>query len=127
MKRPKYDLSRMQELVRQLQIDFSAPSRSLWEVARYFEKQQKPCSTFEAQEFICKGLLKMTENDFCEQKYQWDEVYDVYGLSFDGECWYVKFLLTEDEQGEFVDQVSFHPAEKDMTLANNKVLRGKQQ
>lgn len=68
----------------------------------------------------------MTENDFCEQKYQWDEVYDVYGLSFGGECWYVKFLLAEDEQGEFVDQVSFHPIEKDMTLANNKVLRGKQ-
>ena len=44
---------------------------------------------------------------------------DEYGLEgYLGYNWYVKFTIEESE----LDQISFHPCEKDMTLANGRTL-----
>lgn len=109
------------------QVEFTSPSRSLNEVIKHFDKYQLPCSNFEAEEFIYNGILKLDSNCFSETKLQWDnppDLVDVYGLQLDNENWYVKFSIGQDENGEYLDEISFHPLEKDMKLANGKILKG---
>ena len=49
----------------------------------------------------------------------WESICDEYGLEgYLGYNWYVKFTIEESE----LEQISFHPCEKDMTLANGRTL-----
>jgi len=124
MNSAKYDLQKVFPLVNNRDVEFNSPSRSIFEVIKFFDQKQKPCSNVEAMEYIFEGILSLNENCFSRRILQWDIVADEYGLQFEGENWYVKFLIDKDDDGEFLEEISFHPLEKEMTLANGKKLKG---
>ena len=74
---------------------------------------------------ILRGIKALTDAHFVQRVIQWDDpkcVADVYGITFEGCPWYVKFLI--DEEG-ILEQISFHPPEKDlMTVGGFKVPKG---
>ena len=92
----KYDLKRVFELVRNRQVDFNSPTRSLKKVIEHFDKRQRSCSTVEAAEFIYGAILKLDSDCFSETKLQWEnppDIVDIYGLQLDRENWYIKFSI----------------------------------
>lgn len=119
---PKYDLKQMQSLVQTGDLDkiwFSAPSRSVHEVIRVFKETDNPKDYEEAIDFILKGLLALTEDDFVKVSPQWDiEFADVYGLQFENLPWFVKFILKDGE----LEEISFHPPKVEMKTVSGKVI-----
>lgn len=119
---PKYDLKHMQSLVKAGDLDkiwFSAPSRSVYEVIRVFKETDNPKDYEASIDFILKGLLALTEDDFVKISPQWDnEFADVYGLVFENLPWFVKFILKDEE----LEEISFHPPKEQMKTVSGKVI-----
>ena len=119
---PKYDLKQMQSLVKAGDLDkiwFSAPSRSVNEVIRVFKETDNPKDYQGAIDFILKGLLALTEDDFVKVSPQWDnEFADVYGFIFENSPWFVKFILNDDE----LEEISFHPPKEEMKTVSGKII-----
>lgn len=122
---PKYDLAKVKCIAEQYlngQRDvvlFSAPSRSLHCVIEVLL-----CDAEEAPNHVATGLLKLEPEAFCERVLQWDTTMDVYGLEgFMSIDWYVKFCLEEIDGELRLEEVSFHPLEKPMRLANGRVVQ----
>lgn len=99
-------------------IWFSCPSRSVNYTARVLE-----CTGNEAVTHIVDGLLKLKEADFVRTVVVFDEPKDEYGLeNHQGHNWYIKFSISEEDGETFLDELSFHPNEHPLKLANGKVL-----
>ncbi len=98
-------------------IFFSAKTRSLNCVMEVLE-----CDLKEAKKFILTGMLKLEEGDFACRGVQWNTTMDTYGLeNYQEHNWYVKFSIC-DEDGGYIEQVSFHPVEQVLRLQNGRVL-----
>ena len=81
------------------------------------------CDETEAQLIVLTGVLNLSEKDFAERVSQWGEVYDVYGIEkFKGHNWYVKFCLYVEDTMERIEEVSFHPVERELVLADGRKL-----
>lgn len=93
---------------------FSAPSCSIDYLIHIYE-----CTQVEAETIILRGILKLQNEDFNRRISMWGKVADEYGLEgYLTYNWYVKFMI---EDGD-LEQISFHPCEKDMTLANGRTI-----
>lgn len=93
---------------------FSAPSCSIDYLIHIYE-----CTQVEAESIILRGILKLQNEDFNRRISMWGKVADEYGLEgYLTYNWYVKFMI---EDGD-LEQISFHPCEKDMTLANGRTI-----
>jgi hypothetical protein len=93
---------------------FSAPTCSIDYVIHIVE-----CTQAEAELIILDGIVKLQNQDFSRRLSMWGDVADEYGLeAYLGYNWYVKFMI---ESGE-LEQISFHPCEKDMNLANGRTI-----
>lgn len=120
MQTPKFDLDNVKKCI----VDwrdgkesgwFSATSCSTDYVIHIFE-----CNQLEAENIIFAGILKLEESNFSQRVSLWGEVADEYGLeSYLGHNWYIKFMI--GNEGD-LEEISFHPCEKDMTLASGKNL-----
>ena len=122
---PKYDLAKVKQIAEQYLagkrdvVLFSAPSRSLHCVVEVLL-----CDDEEAPNHIATGILNLEPQAFCERVLQWDTTMDVYGLEdFQNIDWYVKFCLEEIEGELHLEQVSFHPLEKPMRLADGRLIQ----
>jgi hypothetical protein len=127
---PKFDLAEVKRLAQDYlagrkasdgkrAIRFTAPSRSTEAVITVLY-----CTVELANRKIATGLLSLEGKDFSERKLQWSEVFDVYGLeAYEGHNWYVKFCIAVEDGGvEYVEEVSFHPLEQVMVLADGRTL-----
>lgn len=93
---------------------FSATSCSIDYLIHIYE-----CTQVEAESIILRGILKLQNEDFNRRISMWGKVADEYGLEgYLTYNWYVKFMI---EDGD-LEQISFHPCEKDMTLANGRTI-----
>ncbi len=93
---------------------FSATSCSIDYLIHIYE-----CTQVEAETIILRGILKLQNEDFNRRISMWGKVADEYGLEgYLTYNWYVKFMI---EDGD-LEQISFHPCEKDMTLANGRTI-----
>jgi hypothetical protein len=116
---PKFDLEEVKQLAREWMGGkhcgwFSAATCSVDYVIHVFE-----CTQVEAEAIILDGILKLESGDFSRRIAMWGSVADEYGLeSYLGYNWYIKFMV---EDGE-LDQISFHPCEQDMSLANGRTI-----
>lgn len=122
----RYSLQELKDLVVEYRsgngeaLWFSARSRSLDCVVRVLS-----CTEVAAECTILDGLVRLKDSDFCRSRLQWDDVVDEYGLeNYCGQNWYIKFMICQDDT-KSIEQISFHPLEKDMILANGKILRAK--
>lgn len=121
--RPKFSLIEVKRIVEDFlsgdreKLWFSAPRRSLFVVARVLE-----LDIDSAPLVVANGIMTLEEKDFSRTVLQWDTLADEYGLeNFKGHNWYVKFRL-ETNDGSFLEEISFHPIEKELRLANGRVL-----
>lgn len=117
----KYDLRIVKQKIlawRNGAIDsgwFSAPKCSVEYVVFILQ-----CDFQEAQNIIFDGILKLDNTDFAKSVVVWGDVADEYGLeNYLGHNWYVKFLIDSDG---VLDDISFHPCERDMNLADGRTL-----
>ena len=104
---------------------FSARSRSIKCVVDYFKKKGQFMSELEAEEYILRSVLELNQNNFCDRKFHWGSVKDVYGLAKDGENWFIKFEIEvcKTSGNDYLNQLSFHPTDDDMTLIDKSVLK----
>lgn len=121
--RSKYDLTEVQKLVENRLrggdgVDFVGRSNSIDYVIHVMI-----CDERDAEEYILKGLLRLTNSDFRNQTYQWGEVMDEYGLqNYLGHNWYIKFYVEDTNGQRVVNDVSFHPTEDTLKLQDGRVL-----
>ena len=122
--KPKYDLSQIKAIVEKYvegakeMIYFSAPSRSLACVIEVLL-----CQDHEVHKIITDGILQLKDSDFSHSLFQWDTVMDVYGLeNYQKNNWYIKFNLKEEDGQVFLENVSFHPPVKSLTLIDDRIL-----
>jgi hypothetical protein len=124
LQKPKFDLEEVKGLAARFlngekTILFSAPRRSIEKVIEVF-----CCSFQEAQKIIANGLILLKSECFHRRILQWEDVFDEYGLEdFQGFNWYVKFLIIKKDS-DCIEEVSFHPLEKNMVLQNGRILKG---
>ena len=120
----KYGLTELKNLVLRYRAGedtlwFSAPSRSIDYVV-----QVVACDEQKAEEMILAGLCLLEPGDFSSRVMQWDMLCDVYGLeNSEGHKWYVKFALSQDDSLPVLEQISFHPLEKDLKVADGRYLK----
>lgn len=124
VQKAKYPLGDVKELVNEYlagnkrTVVFSAPPSSIKRVARVFL-----CDESEAAILIVRGILQVENESFSRAFVQWEMVVDEYGLeSFMGHNWYVKLAIVEVDCGRVLDEISFHPLEKPMKVADGRVL-----
>lgn len=117
---PKYDLDSVKLIVQSwrdgLNVGwFSAPSCSIDYIIYAFGTDNES-----AMKIVLDGLLALKPRLFSHRVVQWGDVADVYGLpNYLGHNWYVKFMI-DDDGG--LEQISFHPCEKDLRLENGEQL-----
>lgn len=122
--RPRYGLEQVKALAKEYlggtksAVAFSAPGASIKRVV-----QVLVCSESEAVDTILRGVLALSNECFSRSFMQWDMVVDEYGLAgFSGHNWYVKLAIVAEDNERILDQISFHPLEKPMTVAGGYVL-----
>lgn len=120
MQTPKFDLEEVKRCIvgwrdgKELGW-FSATPCSTDYVIHIFE-----CDQLEAENIIFDGILKLEESNFSQRVSLWGDIADEYGLgNYLGHNWYVKFMLGSDGD---LEEISFHPCERDMALASGKNL-----
>lgn len=105
---------------------FSAPPKSFLAVVKAFQKRGKFITEIQAQEYIFREILALTADNFKEQRAgQWGDpalVIDQYGIRKDGIPWLIKFFIDKDATGNFLQEISFHPSDRDMTLENGQLI-----
>ncbi len=100
-------------------------SRALDKVVEFHQNHKnQTINALEAHAFIVKYLKTLTANDFSKRTLWKNDsrlVMDEYGKEFENELWYIKFWIADD----CLEQISFHPAERDIKLANGKTLKAR--
>lgn len=105
---PIHDLAELVKLATPGHNNWFAKTKALEHVIRF-----RNCSLDEAKTYICAELQKLGIQNFSSSIYFDDLPYDVYGKRIDGIPWYIKFSITEDEDGErYIRNISFHPTVK---------------
>ena len=124
-KKPKYDLSQVKQIVEKFlagdltKLWFSARSRSVAQVMTILR-----CSEKEAEEKIAHAILRLEPADFSDNNFQWGITNDIYGLeNYEDHNWYLKFNILNEDGLESVNQISFHPVEDFLLVANGRVLK----
>lgn len=99
-------------------IWYSAELRSIGTVIDTYS-----CSRTAAEAYIVSGLLSLVDDDFyeCNLCFGFYKC-DVYVKVINGIPWYIKFGLEDEEGNEVLNQVSFHPLEKEAKLQNGEVI-----
>ena len=99
---------------------FSGPSKSYESVIIALKKKGIVVTTVGAQKFILLEILNLTPDDFIEQRAgQFDQpkrVVDQYGKRKHGIPWFIKFDINNED--DYLDELSFHPALRNMKLEN---------
>lgn len=94
------------------------PTRSIHYTARVLK-----CTGTEAITHIISGLLKLKEVDFARTVMVFGEPKDEYGLEeYLEHNWYIKFSISEEDGEIFLDELSFHPNEQSLKLADGRIL-----
>ena len=121
----KFDLEEVKRLItlywkgNSSTLWFSARSRSIDSVIKVLL-----CNETEAEKTILDGLMKLKNTDFCRSKMQWDTIVDEYGLEdYHDLNWYIKFSICHDDGQNTLEQISFHPLEKEMRLIDERNLK----
>lgn len=114
------------------QVAFSLPHNSLDEVVKAFKKKGKPVTQTQARDYVFTSILQLTPKDFFRTLgYRFGAlnqfiVVDEYGMRKDGIPWYIKYKIDPEDKAlnlqACLDQISFHPLDKDMKLASNVTL-----
>jgi len=126
---PKFELQDVKRLVHEFiagdhdKVFFSLPRRSTSSVIQVFGSAE--FSQQHAEQLILRGILKLEVTDFHKRIWmdKWQEIMDEYGLEhYEGHNWYLKFCISDDGDGRFLNEVSFHPLEEDMRLPDGRVL-----
>lgn len=116
----EYPLVDIFNLIQNKNVTFLARSRSVDEVIKTFPNLDDSS----AERYILSNLLKLVDSDYAGKNIQWNLLCDVYGKSFDGISWYIKFAIEKDENGaDNLSEISFHPLEKDLKLCSGLTLR----
>jgi len=116
----KYALTTVFNLINSNKVVFIAETRSIDEVIKVFPQKNRT----QAEQYILTEILNLTSADYHNRVVHWGEVLDVYGKRIDGINWYIKFFIEKDENGQdCLSEVSFHPLEEDMVLANGTKLK----
>jgi hypothetical protein len=122
----RYALQEVFQLIEDGRAWFSARPRSSFAVITAYASTGKNKNGVEAEAFILKAIRSLAEINFCESVLQWNDpkcVADVYGFIYDDRPWYVKFRINrEDEDQPFLDEISFHPPEKEMKTVSGLVI-----
>lgn len=126
---PHYSLEEVRKLAEQTlenpkrgKVVFTAKPKSIDKVIEAYRSRGQSFSSDKAQKYIYYRLFELKAEDFHKSEHgDWGFVTDQYGVRHNGIPWYIKFRL-DKENGE-LDQISFHPLERDMTLANGKILK----
>ena len=120
MNQAKHSLVEVTDLINNGKVVFLAQSRSIDQVILMFPKMNRNA----AEEYILNHIKKLAAQDFAERIMQWDIILDVYGKLIDGLNWYIKFGIEQDENAEnSLSEVSFHPIQDDLKLADGKILK----
>lgn len=98
---------------------FTAPTKSTFAIMAVKRVSGKELTVEQAEDWIKAQLANLTDADFCRSFRQWEEVADEYGKIIEGQTWYIKFMV---ESG-VLESISFHPAERPMTLQNGTQLK----
>lgn len=121
----KFDLGEVKKLILSYRrgesnaLWFSARTRSIDSVINVFS-----CNETAAESIILDGLMTLESADFCRSHLQWESIVDEYGLeNYLGFNWYIKFTLDDEEGIKSLEQISFHPLEKEMKLADGRNLK----
>lgn len=119
----KYDLEEVKGLLRLKEYNI-LPRRSVFKVVDFFRCAGCSKSNEEAEQYIVDNILELDQRDFATRVLQWEIVADVYGIeNLDGENWYVKFYIETDDCEKHVVGISFHPLEKNLLLADQRLLK----
>lgn len=133
--KPVHDLSRAQSYVPYVRqalenpteevVYFSAQRRSINCVIEEFQLKGRPMGFLEAKVYILEAMQELVAGDFSHSHSQWDGFADVYGVVRDEIPWFIKFMLGVDleKKQEYLEQISFHRPEKDLKLANGKIIK----
>jgi len=128
MQTPKHDLNLVKELCEKCLkgfsgiVEFNAPSRSINCVIEVLA-----CETAsEAKEVCLRGIMQLEKGDYSHSLVQWETIADVYGLQdYRDNDWYIKFVVHDDDGKWTLEEVSFHRPEKDLKLADGRILPGR--
>ncbi len=125
----KFDLDEVKELIRARSV-YVLNDRAIALVIKVYADTDQPKSRDDAETFIIDGLLNLESIAFCERKWmsEWEQVVDIYGKVIDDYPWFIKFYIEYEEDGSAGESkaclcnVSFHPPDRDITLANGKCI-----
>ena len=123
---PKHNLEAVKSLCRRGAggVTFTARTKSLDCIVTVLK-----CEPDEAVEACLQGILLLQPRDFSHRLMQWNDVdciADVYGLEdYEGNNWYVKFLLYEEDGETRLEEISFHLPVKDLPLKDGRTLPGR--
>lgn len=135
--RPFFPLEEVRQLVEEdfedvtkEKVIFTAKSRSIDKIIEVHRSLKgRRMTSVKAAEFIKYRLLELCEDHFSETKTgQWGDplfVVDIYGLEYEGIPYYIKFRI--DRETAQLDEISFHPLEHDLMLANGTILKARSQ
>ena len=108
----KYNIEKVRLLALNDQTHSFSATRAINCVVSQFQ-----CSIDDAKKFILAEVAKLTKDNFSETVLINGIVYDVYGKKIQNVPWYIKFSICEDDNGEYLVNMSFHPTEKELRTA----------
>lgn|GEM_PF-3206833 len=132
MLKAHFDLAEIQQMVSDTldkpargKIIYSAKSKSIDRVISAFKSRGRYLNSKKAEAYICYRLLELSATHFYQTEAgQWGDpkfITDQYGMRHEGIPWFIKFSK-DDETGK-LDQISFHPLDRDMKLASGETLK----
>lgn len=98
------------------EIWYPAESRSLDRVIDILSLDR-----IEADDYIVEGLRSLEESDYCTSNLSLGFKCDVYVKVIDEIPWYIKFCLRDEDDNEVLNQISFHPLEKDAEVCGVRI------
>jgi hypothetical protein len=105
----KFDLKEVERLTKDVESHYFSKTKATDHVSSHFQM-----SLQEAQIFILQEISQLTDDNFSHRSIIHGDVYDVYGKRIQNISWYIKFSILEDQNGKYLSNISFHPAEKEL-------------
>ncbi|MEK2646447.1 hypothetical protein [Bdellovibrio sp. BCCA] len=115
---PANHLAKVKKLTEQNKIE-ATKTRALDFVQRIYK-----CGPSDAIKKITKEILELDKSNFAHTRTINSLECDVYGKIIDAIPWYIKFCIDKDNlgrKGEFVNNLSFHPTEEELTTQSGKI------
>ena len=120
---PKYPLAEVWRRIDEGRYWFPASSRSVNCVMKLYAKLNRPMTTEAAEAFILAGIKTLTLEDFYQRVLQWDCVADIYGVVYDNNPWFIKFMIDPEE--DELQEISFHTPKEDFkTVGGIHICKG---